>query len=114
MKIVDSHQHFWDLSKMTYPWMPTSESIIRKNYLPDDLEPDLKSAGISRTIVVQANHTLEETDFLLDLADRTDFVAGVIVWVDLQSDNVYEELKELLWREEWRGLLLLKRIINGV
>jgi L-fuconolactonase len=102
--IVDSHHHFWDIAEMVYPWMPPGESIIRRNYLPSDLAPNLEAAGVTRTVVIQANQTQDEAKFLLDLADATDFVAGVVVWADLQAPDIGHVLDDLLRREKLVGV----------
>ena len=95
---IDSHHHFWDLSLLDYPWMPPGPSIVRRDYLPDGLRPEIAAVGIERTVVVQAHQSLDEAKFLLDIAKRTDFVAGVVAWVDVQSPNVGDDL-DLLMRE---------------
>ena len=102
--IVDSRHHFWDISKMNYFWMPTGESFVRRNYLPSDLASNLKAAGVTRTVLVQANQTQEEAKFLLDLADAVEFVAGVVVWTDLQASDIGQVLDELLRRDKLVGV----------
>ena len=64
---------------MNYFWMPTGESIVRRNYLPCDLASNLEAADVTRTVLEQANQTQEEAKSLLDLADAVEFVAGVVV-----------------------------------
>ena len=102
--IVDSRHHFWHISKMNYFWMPTVESIVRRNYLPSDLASNLEAAGVTRTVLVQANQTQEEAKFLLDLADAVEFVAGVVVWPDLQTSDIGHVLDELLRRDKLVGV----------
>ena len=98
--IVDSRHHFWHISKMNYFWMPTGENIVRRNYLPSDLAPELEAAGVTRTVLVQANQTRKEAIFLPDLADAAEFVAGVVVWADLQASDIGHVLDELLRRDK--------------
>ena len=93
---VDSHHHFWDLSRLAYPWMPPGPSVVRQNYLPPDLKPEIDAVGIGRTVIVQAHQSLEEARFLLDIANDTEFVAGVVAWVDVQSPRVGDDLDSLL------------------
>ncbi|MAF52610.1 MAG: hypothetical protein FI707_14915 [SAR202 cluster bacterium] len=102
--IVDSHHHFWDLSKLDYAWMPAGESVIKRTYLPADLRPVLRQNDVSKTVVVQAHQSLDETEFLLDIARDTDFVAGVVAWVDLQSPNVGVDLDRLMRRPKLVGV----------
>lgn len=102
--IVDSHQHFWDLDKFDYSWMPDGESVLKQNRLPADLKPLMDEAGVDRTVIVQAVQSLAEARWLLDLADETDFVAGVVAWVDLQSPDVGRDLDELQARPKFCGV----------
>ena len=85
---VDSHQHFWDIDRLTYPWMPEGDNVLRRSYLPEDLAPHLERAGVSKTVVVQAQMTMAEADLLFDLAASADSIAGVVAWVDLTDENV--------------------------
>ena len=94
--VIDTHQHFWDLSRFEYPWMSGPElEPLRRHYLPEDLEPLLPSAGVDRTVFVQAQHNLEESRWVLGLAERHHFLAGVVGWVDLASERCAEQLAEL-------------------
>jgi L-fuconolactonase len=101
--IVDSHHHFWRVARGDYHWMPEA-GILRHDYLPDDLRPVLRRAGVDRTVLVQAAQTEEETAFLLDLAERTDFVAGVVGWLDFEDDRFAEKLDALQRRPKFVGL----------
>jgi L-fuconolactonase len=85
--ILDTHQHFWKTDRGDYHWMTPEVSILARDYLPNDLRPALRTAGVVQTIIVQAAQTVAETDFILQLAEETDFVAGVIGWFDLEDEN---------------------------
>ena len=85
---VDSHQHFWQYNPAQHVWMTDEMAGLRRDFLPDDLAPLLKSIGFDATIAVQARQMLEETDWLLALADRYDFIRGVVGWVDLRANDV--------------------------
>ena len=102
--IVDSHHHFWDITRLDYSWMPPGESIVRRNYLPADLRPHLQASGVSGTVLVQAHQSLDEADFLLETASTTDFVAGVVAWVDLQDPRIGETLDHLMRRPKLVGV----------
>jgi L-fuconolactonase len=92
--ILDTHQHFWKADRGDYHWMTPDVPVLARDYLPDHLRPELRKAGVGQTILVQAAQTIAETDFLLKIAEETDFVAGVIGWFDLEDANfpaVFEE-----------------------
>lgn len=84
---LDGHQHFWKVERGDYHWMGPAVSPLCRDYLPPDLLPSLARHKIDRTILVQAAQTVAETDFLLELAERYDFIAGVVGWLDLDSPD---------------------------
>jgi L-fuconolactonase len=90
--ILDAHHHLWKVSRGDYHWMNPQMSVLARDYLVDDLRPHLRKAGVTRTIVVQAAATDAETDFLLDLATETDFIAGVTGWLDMEDPQFPERL----------------------
>jgi L-fuconolactonase len=92
---IDAHQHFWRYNREEYGWIDDSMSRIRRNFLPADIEPELKRTEFDGCIAVQARQTLDETRWLLDLADSSPFILGVVGWVDLRSNKVRAELEEL-------------------
>ena len=92
MTVIDAHHHFWRVSRGDYHWMSPDLSVLVRDYGPDDLAPLIRKAGVDASIVVQAAATEAETDFLLDLAAGTDFVAGVIGWLDLDDPSFPDRL----------------------
>ncbi len=94
--VVDAHHHFWQLDEpFNYEWLKSpGMSRIRRDYLPQDLEPLIRSVGVQRTILVQTQHDLAENRWALGLADRHPFIAGVVGWVDLTSPDCERLLLE--------------------
>jgi L-fuconolactonase len=91
---VDAHQHFWKYNPAEYEWIDDSMVAIRRDFLPEDLEPQLERSEFQGSIAVQARQTLEETRWLLELADRSSKILGVVGWVDLRSPDVRSQLSE--------------------
>jgi len=91
---IDSHQHFWRYSPANYEWIDDSMRALRRDFLPHDLQPQLQKAGFDACIAVQATHTLEETHWLLELAEQSLFIAGVVGWVDLRAPDAQSQLRE--------------------
>ena len=85
---IDAHQHYWDLSRLDYPWMPPEPSVLRQTCLPGELEPILANRQFDGSVVVQANVVIEETWWLLDLASRHESIRGVVAWVDLTDPKI--------------------------
>lgn len=84
---IDAHQHFWCLERGDYGWITADVPELHRDFLPRDLLPHLDACGIDRTVLVQAAPTVQETRFLLELADAEPRVAGVVGWVDLGADD---------------------------
>ena len=101
---IDSHQHFWSYSGVDYPWIGAGMERLARDYLPVDLEAPATAAGIGGTVAVQARQTLEETRWLLDLAERHPLIRGVVGWVDLRSPDVASALRELSSRPAFVGV----------
>jgi len=89
---IDAHQHFWRYNPAEYEWIDDSMTSLRRDFLPEDLKNELGSAGFDGAIAVQARQTVEETRWLLELAEAYPQVAGVIGWVDLRSPDVRSQL----------------------
>ena len=90
---IDAHQHFWIYNPAEYEWISESMSVLRRNFLPKELQPELQNAGFQGSIAVQARQTLEETQWLLELADTSPNISGVVGWVDLCSSECRSQLE---------------------
>lgn len=90
---IDAHQHFWKIDRNDYGWITPELPVLFRDYLPSDLEPHLQKHGIGKSILVQAAPTLEETEFILELSEQADFIAGVVGWLDL-ADSSYRKQYE--------------------
>ncbi|MEK4357592.1 amidohydrolase family protein [Paenibacillus sp. FSL M7-1455] len=88
---IDAHQHFWKIDRNDYGWITPEYPVLFRDYLPSDLEPHLQKHGISKTVLVQAAPTIEETEFILGLSENADFVAGVVGWLDLDDPFFMEQ-----------------------
>src|SRR5438477_473246 len=92
---IDSHQHFWNYSAKEYSWIREKAKRIARDFLPQDLQRELKKVHLDGSIAVQARQTTEESRWLLNMADHYPLIKGVVGWVDLRSPRVAEELAEL-------------------
>ena len=101
---IDSHQHFWDLDRLSYPWMPPAPSPLLRNFLPQDLEPKLERNRFDGSITVQATTQAEEAGWLLNLAVENAFILGVVAWVDLTSPGLGHVLDRLQAHPKFKGV----------
>ncbi len=94
---IDAHHHLWRLAEpFDYRWLDAPAlAPIRRDYLPDDLEPHLKATGIDATVIVQTQHDTRENHWALRLAEARPFLAGVVGWVDLASPACESQLLEV-------------------
>jgi L-fuconolactonase len=126
MPAIDAHQHFWRYDPVKHDWISDDMYVIRRDFLPADLEPVLRQSGIEGCVVVQAEHSEEENEFHLDHASRHSFIRGVVGWVDLQSPAVEERLayykgfpkmkgfRHVLQGEKDRALMLKPSFKRGI
>jgi L-fuconolactonase len=110
---IDAHQHFWDpAGEYDYPWLAGDFLPIRRRFEPDDLRPSLERLGLSGTVLVQTWNSLNETRAFLELAAHTDFVTGVVGWVDLTDPDVHDLLTELKAGEYGRWLVGVRHLLH--
>jgi len=104
--IIDAHQHFWQFSQpFDYGWMDgPALAPIRRDFLPNDLKPHLENVGVDRTVFVQTQHNVEENRWVLGLAEEHDFIAGVVGWVDLASEQCEEQLQQFKDHPKFVGI----------
>jgi len=107
---IDSHQHFWKYDPSEYGWIDDRMAVLKRDFLPEQLRPELEQAGFDACVAVQARQTLEETRWLLELADRHAFIAGVVGWVDLSVDDVAGQLERFAGK---RKLVGIRHIVQG-
>jgi len=104
MMRIDAHQHFWQYDPEEYGWITDEMAVLRRDFLPADLKPPLEAAGFGGCVAVQARQTLEETRWLLELADQNEFIRGVVGWVDLRSVALPDQLAEFKRNRKFAGV----------
>jgi L-fuconolactonase len=103
--MIDAHHHLWKYSDAEYGWISPEMRVIRRDFLPADLEPILHHFGIEGSVAVQARQTLEETAWLLELAAKNAFLRGVVGWVPLiEGDEVARHLQRFAGQPKFRGV----------
>ena len=100
---IDSHQHFWKYDVQRHSWITDEMKVLKRDYLPADLLPELQANGMSGCITVQVDQSEQETQFLLELARQHDVIKGVVGWVDLQSPEISERLRHFSQFEKLCG-----------
>lgn len=103
MKIIDSHQHFWQFDPKRDSWIDDTMKILQRDFMPEDLLPRLNENNVVGSIAVQADTSVEETTFLIDLAEKYPFILGVVGWVDFCRNDVGETLAQLSNHDALKG-----------
>jgi L-fuconolactonase len=101
---IDAHQHFWRYAPDEYNWIDDRMAVLRRDFLPADLEPELAAIAFDACVTVQARQTLEESRWLLELAGSNPFIAGVVGWVDLCAENVRDQLAQFSQNPKFLGV----------
>jgi L-fuconolactonase len=79
IEIIDTHVHTWDLSKAEYSWLKGDTSIINRTFLLDELDEQRLTAGINGGVLVQADNNFEDTDYMLQVASKNNWIKGLLV-----------------------------------
>ncbi len=105
MPVIDTHQHFWNLAEVEYPWLVPEYGPIYDTFEPDDLSAQLRTAGVDKTVLVQSANSYEDTAYMLKIADVYDWVGAVIGWVDLMIPEETEKRIQMYKKHpKFRGI----------
>jgi L-fuconolactonase len=107
---IDAHHHLWRYTPEEYGWIDEEMREMRRDFLPPDLMAAMATAGTDGTVAVQARQTMEETRWLLDLAEKNDAILGVVGWADIAGEEFPGVMEEFDGREKLKGL---RHVIQG-
>src|SRR6185503_6104529 len=100
MKIIDTHVHIWDLEKADYPWLKNDTTILNRTWRIEEIEIERKEAGVTAGVLVQASGNLDDTELILETADKTDWICGVVAWLPLMDPKATQQLLEQRFLKE--------------
>lgn len=103
-RVIDSHHHFWHYTPDEYGWISDDMAALRRHFLPADLKTAIDAAGVDAVISVQARQSVAETEWLLDLASRHDFIAAVVGWAPLIDERAGALLDRFAAHPKLKGL----------
>lgn len=107
MNIIDSHVHFWNYQpdNAEFAWISEEMAILKRDYLPKDLpsESELSGSTERKYVAVQARQSMEETMFLLELADNNPMIAGVVGWIDWKYPEIGKSYTNLTKHKKLKG-----------
>lgn len=126
MQKIDAHQHFWKFDPIRDNWITDEMSVIRKDFLPQYLEPLLQQNGFDGCVTIQSEQSENENLFQLANAEKYDSIKGIVGWIDLQSENIAERLayykqfekikgfRHILQGESVRDIMLHPNFLRGI
>ena len=101
---VDAHHHFWNPARGDYGWMPPDDPVLSRLYTPIDLAGSLTATGVAKTVLVQAAPSVEETEYLLGIADSTPHVSKVVGWINFEDQSQHQQLARLAQHPKFSGV----------
>ncbi|WP_199898532.1 amidohydrolase family protein [Prolixibacter bellariivorans] len=108
--IIDAHHHFWQYDPVEYDWIDDEMSVIRRDFLPVNLQENILETPVEGVISVQARQSLEETDWLLKLASENEFIKGIVGWLPLRQKNIKDLLEKYLGFPALKGV---RHVVQG-
>jgi len=107
---LDAHQHFWRYNPVEFDWIGDGMEALQRDFLPAELQREIGAAGIDGVVSVQARQSLDETEWLLELAATNDFIKGVVGWLPLASPQVRRDLENLAANPKLKGV---RHVLQG-
>ncbi|WP_341938391.1 amidohydrolase family protein [Marinimicrobium sp. C2-29] len=102
--VIDAHQHCWQLQRPECQWPTPELPALYRDFGPEDWRAQALPQGVAGSVLVQSQPDERDTDYLLSLADRHDWILGVVGWVDLKAADAPERIAALSERSKLRGL----------
>ena len=126
--IIDTHIHVWNFEKAEYDWLKNDTSVLKRTYHIEEIEAERKTVGITGGVLVQASNNVQDTDWMLEVADNTDWVKGVVGWLPLMQpdeterllndiylkNNYYKGIRHLIHDEPNTDWLLQETVIESL
>lgn len=102
---IDAHLHLWDLSRGGYRWITPELGELHQTFTAPQAHRELDAAGIAHAILVQADDSVADTEFMLETAADNSWIRGVVGWVRLDDPAVaQEQLEQWLQHRQFCGV----------
>jgi len=111
--IVDSHVHLYDIERFRYGWLENVPSLKRTSLLGDfdrARGPVEVDKIVFAEVAIDPGLHLEEADFIQDLADNDDRLAGMVAHAPLEKGSAVED--DLVALTKHRALRGIRRLIE--
>jgi L-fuconolactonase len=108
--IIDSHHHYWHYNAVEYDWIDDAMANIRRDFLPSQLGLEIESAGVDGVVSVQARQTIAETEWLLQLANESPFMKGVVGWLPIIDKQFPAHLEKFAGNPKLKSI---RHVVQG-
>lgn len=111
--IVDSHVHLYDIERFRYGWLENVPSLKRTSLLGDfdrARGPVEVDKIVFAEVAIDPGLHLEEADFIQDLSDNDDRLAGMVAHAPLEKGSAVED--DLVALTKHRALRGIRRLIE--
>lgn len=108
--VIDSHHHYWHYNPVEYDWINDSMKVIRRDFLPEDLSGTIQEAGIEGVVTIQARQSIEETEWLIRMANQNLFMKGVVGWLPLIDTKIESYLEKFSSDKILKGV---RHVVQG-
>ncbi len=117
--MVDSHVHFWELSRLEYPWLENKESALSQDFLPTDYRRITQGYQVDKIVFVESGRVpwqyLDEVKWVHQLAKHTDLIGSMVAYFPVdQGELAQTELEELVTFPLVRGIRSMGNIQEQV
>jgi L-fuconolactonase len=100
-RIIDTHLHVWNFDKADYSWLEGNTSILNRTFHFEEIEEEQKKVGVTETVLVQSANNFEDTDWMLEVAERKETVVGVVGWLPLLGTSATQKALEKYRRKKY-------------
>lgn len=107
---VDAHHHLWRYTPEEYGWIDEEMKALRRDFVVADLAREIAAANVAGTVAVQARQTLDETRWLLEVAEASVSIRGVVGWAPIAGEEFPGCMEEFAERPKLKGL---RHVIQG-
>jgi len=105
LAIIDCHTHFYDPWRPEgVPWPGKNETFLYRTISPADYLAQKVPTPVTRTMVVEASPWVEDNQWVLDLAAKNDFIAGLCGHLNPADDSFVANLDRFAANPLFRGI----------
>jgi L-fuconolactonase len=105
--VIDTHVHFYDPARPSgVPWPSKDDAVLYRTVLPAQYAALQQPRPVSGVIVVEASPWLEDNQWVLDLAEPSRLILGLVGTLPVGEDGFEAQLKRFAAHRRFRGIRL--------